>query len=174
MKRFVCLLLVAAIGCQRPKETPKEPTEDLGPEYPTTLDVTYAGRDAKYWGEKLLIQDRTTSPMPEDAPKKIGEESIRFCVKALESPNSSDRWGAAFALPLTECRPYKKRLVPLLTKVLKEDPDPITRWFLVKNILKSRFTPMFDVLRERESKDPTEMVRKEIAEGLARIGGDRR
>ena len=126
-KRLGLAAVVAAAACGVAAVRPTAAEGDgLGPDFPTTLDRTWAGRDAGRWAARLADADPRISRGAVVPLAGLGDEAPRFVVAAAESPHAHVRVNACRCFPSDDLSRYAARLAPPLRKLLK-DADPAVR-----------------------------------------------
>jgi len=99
------------------KPPDQEPKVDPADRLPKTLNNRFKGRNAEQWGAGLLDRDQWVSSDAEVGTKMMGEEGLRFSLKALESKFSDVRWTGAKSLH-ESAKDYPDVFLPKLLAML--------------------------------------------------------
>lgn len=133
---------------------PKDPLAEL----PQTLDLKYEGRNAEFWGEKLLDASDDVSNHAGAALQQLRGEGLRFLVKGMKSEIEHVQYHSVHSLDYESAKKYPSVMVPMLTALL-ESKNPRPRLHAAAAIGQCGFRECLPALKKAADKEQDERVK---------------
>ena len=129
---IVGVILLAKWTKENPRGQKETGTDNNGQQVPSVRGRTelpqgtterYNGADVDFWGRQLLDLNRPTSFEAAQALRQMGEESLRWFKRGLESPHRHVREHSVIWMPQDAAGRYGPVFEPILIRMLDTDFD---------------------------------------------------